>query len=182
MNPNHQVLIVLLVPLALAGLKLLCPKIPKAWLPMLAPLLGILTEQAAQAAGIAGISPLWAAVLGMAGVGLREIGDQLKKNRLIGPALFLCLALPFAGCARFSTTQKDLSYDANGYPLRTITTHAAATTFFAADSKLATWKATQSDKSQGATVGGLEQSADSSQAITNAGAFLGAVIREAAKK
>ncbi|MEI7733723.1 MAG: hypothetical protein WCO56_29430 [Verrucomicrobiota bacterium] len=59
-----------------------------------------------------------------------------------------------AGCARFSTTQTDTSYE-NGRPAREITTHATASTIFAGKSVLANWKASQTDKTQGASVGNL---------------------------
>ncbi len=67
------------------------------------------------------------------------------------------MALALVGCARFSTKQTDLSYDETGKPQRTITTRASSYTLFSANSKLATFKAAQTDKSQNATVGGLEQ-------------------------
>jgi hypothetical protein len=72
---------------------------------------------------------------------------------------WLCIALlVVSGCARFSTVQKDIStINKDGSETRTITTTAKASTFFEAKSALATWKATQTDRSQGATVGGLEQ-------------------------
>lgn len=65
-----------------------------------------------------------------------------------------------AGCARFSTIQTDIS------PSRTITTRATAYTFFSANNKLATWKASQTDKTQGASVGGLEQAATGSNVVS----------------
>jgi len=65
------------------------------------------------------------------------------------------------GCARFTTTQSDTSYDDLGKPLRTITTRASAVTFFEAKSALASFKATQTDKTQTAIVGGLNQEASS---------------------
>lgn len=67
------------------------------------------------------------------------------------------VALALVGCARFSTKQSDLSFDELGKPQRQVTTRASAWTFASANSKLATWKASQTDKTQGATVGGLEQ-------------------------
>lgn len=75
-----QTVIPLLVPLIIAGLKALIPRIPKVWLPVLAPLLGAAIDIAAYYAGVtAGASPVLAAALGSAGVGLREIVDQMKK-------------------------------------------------------------------------------------------------------
>lgn len=76
------------------------------------------------------------------------------------------------GCARFSTTQTDVSYE-NGKPLRTITTHAAATTLFEGRSSLANFKASQTDKTQGANVGALSQD---SSTTTNTAASLNAIV------
>ena len=73
-----QTLVPVLVPAAIAALKLCLPKIPKAWLPILAPLLGALIDIAATCQVGPG-TPL-AALLGAAGVGLREILDQLRKS------------------------------------------------------------------------------------------------------
>jgi len=69
-------------------------------------------------------------------------------------------------CARFSTTQTDYSYDpTTGAKIRQITTKASAKTFFEAKSSLTTWKATQTDKTQGATVGGLEQASTGTNTV-----------------
>ena len=85
----------------------------------------------------------------------------------------LLLALLLTGCARFKTTQTDVSYE-EGKPSRAITTEASAITFAASKSALAQWKATQSDKTQGASVGSLEQESDASK-------LLDAVIQAAVK-
>ena len=86
--------------------------------------------------------------------------------------LLLIAIVAMTGCARFSTKQTDLSYDpTTGKPLRQITTRAASYTLASANSKLAQWKATQTDKTQGATVGGLEQASSG----TNVAATLGAM-------
>ncbi len=61
------------------------------------------------------------------------------------------LALTLVGCARFSTTQTDVS------PERTITTKASAWTFGTSKSALSNFKASQTDKTQGAAVGSLSQ-------------------------
>jgi len=75
-----QLLIPALVPVAIAMLKLMIPGIPKPWLPVLAPLLGGLLDAGTAYAGISsGANPLVGALLGSAGVGLREIVDQLRK-------------------------------------------------------------------------------------------------------
>lgn len=75
------------------------------------------------------------------------------------------IALALVGCARFSTKQTDMSYDESGKPQRSVTTRASAYTVFSANSKLAQWKASQTDKTQGATVGGLEQSSTGTNAV-----------------
>jgi len=67
------------------------------------------------------------------------------------------MALALVGCARFSTKQTDLSFDETGKPQRQVTTKAASYTLFSSNSKLATFSANQTDHSQKATVGGLEQ-------------------------
>ena len=83
--------------------------------------------------------------------------------------LLTCLLL--CGCARFSTTQKDIRYEADGAKTE-ITTKAAGWTLFSASSSLASWKATQTEGEQGAEVGNLVQ-----QGGTNAVATLDALGR-----
>jgi hypothetical protein len=74
--------------------------------------------------------------------------------------LILLLA---AGCANFRTVQTDESTTSpEGVETRKITTTATARTFAASKQALAQWKATQSDKTQGASVGQLNQEADAS--------------------
>ncbi len=72
-----QTIIPVVVPVAIAALKQWLPRLPKAWLPVLAPVLGagldILTTHQVGAGTALG------AALGAAGVGLREIVDQLRK-------------------------------------------------------------------------------------------------------
>jgi hypothetical protein len=81
--------------------------------------------------------------------------------------LTACVAL--CGCAHFTTTQKD-QRDANG--LTTITTKVSATTLFSAKSELSKFKATQTEKTQGAEVGALNQ-----QGGTNVVAALEAIAK-----
>lgn len=81
------------------------------------------------------------------------------KTLLIIPALLL-----FVGCAHFTTTQTDMSYE-KGQPIRQITTHASATTLFDAQSQLAKFKATQSDKTQSASVGSLNESSSGTNVV-----------------
>lgn len=78
----------------------------------------------------------------------------MKRN------LLLCLCfLALCSCARFTTKQADVS------PERTITTKAMAWTFFESSSKLSSFKAVQTDKSQAATVGSLDQSASGTNVV-----------------
>ena len=83
-------------------------------------------------------------------------------------AVLVSLAL-LTGCARFGTTQIDrfTNYDPDGKRTSTqekITT-AASYTFFDGRASLATWKATQTDKTQGASVGGLAQESNGTNAV-----------------
>lgn len=80
--------------------------------------------------------------------------------RLATFATTLCLT----GCASFVTIQTDTSYE-NGKPLRSITTKAKARTFFDAKSQLATFKASQTDKTQSAQVGGLTSETSGTNAV-----------------
>lgn len=69
----------------------------------------------------------------------------------------MCL---LCSCANFKTTQKDISTTSkDGVTTRTITTSAGAYTLFTSKSQLTSWKAQQSDKTQGASVGALTQEA-----------------------
>lgn len=115
-----QSLLPVLVPVALALIKALLPKLPKMWIPILAPLLGALAE--ILCAGISANIAVSAA-LGSAGVGVREIVDQLRKQSSAGsgPAagslsgvlmLLPLLSLPvLPGC---STSQDAALYKAVG--------------------------------------------------------------------
>lgn len=80
-------------------------------------------------------------------------------------------ATMFSGCARFGTKQTDYSFSDDGKPLRKITTKAHSYTLFESKSSLATWQANQTDKTQGAKVGGLTQEAGG----TNTAATLSAL-------
>ena len=79
------------------------------------------------------------------------------------PAIAILTVALLSGCAQFSTHQTDVTTtSADGTETRTITTRASGRTFAASRQALATWKATQTDKSQGASVGGLNQESDAS--------------------
>lgn len=70
----------IIVPLVLAGVKWILPKIPTWMIPVLAPVLGGLVGIISNAALSAQGNLMVAVALGMAGVGLREIIDQLKPE------------------------------------------------------------------------------------------------------
>lgn len=71
-------LIPVLVPLLIALLKGWAPKIPKRLLPIIAPLLGGVADAAIAWASGGTPNPLLGAALGSAGVGLREVVDQMR--------------------------------------------------------------------------------------------------------
>lgn len=81
----------------------------------------------------------------------------------ISPIAILLLTLA-SGCARFSTTQTDLSYE-EGKPSRKITTRVKASTFWEAKSSLASFAASQTDKTQSAKVGALSSESNSTNAV-----------------
>lgn len=71
--------------------------------------------------------------------------------------LAISILISLTGCAKFGTIQKDVSVTKDGITTRTITTEAKAYTLFTSKSQLTNWKAQQSDKTQGASVGSLAQ-------------------------
>lgn len=74
------------VPLIIAGMKLLMPKIPSWILPLIAPVLGVLINIIDQAV-TSHAGNIWlAAALGLAGVGVREVVDQTKQTVTAPPA------------------------------------------------------------------------------------------------
>jgi len=93
--------------------------------------------------------------------------------------IIICL-IALTGCARFTTIQTDISsYNEKGQPTRTITTKATATTFIESKSQLANFKASQTDKTQGASVGSLNQDTQVTNAVSDAALFLGTLIKAA---
>lgn len=94
--------------------------------------------------------------------------------------LTLMFTVLLAGCAQFSTTQTDTSItNKDGTTTRTVTTKATATTFLESKSALANFKASQTDKTQAASVGSLSQESNATNAINDAAVFLGTVIKTA---
>ena len=82
-------------------------------------------------------------------------------------ALLILLLLP--SCASFRTVQIDERKNEKTGEITKITTRAGSISFFDGKSNLTKWKATQSEKSQGAEVGGLSQSVSSSNLVTISG-------------
>lgn len=79
---DWTLLIPLIVPIALAGLKYIVPKIPKAALPILAPVLGAAVEIVGHYAGLWAADPVKGAIFGALGVFIREVYDQLRKANI----------------------------------------------------------------------------------------------------
>ena len=79
-------LIPVLVPLLVALGKVFVPRLPSWLLPIAAPALGALINWLTSLATGSAASPVLALALGSAGVGLREIVDQLKQQATSAPA------------------------------------------------------------------------------------------------
>lgn len=89
------------------------------------------------------------------------------KNRLL---LSLALVLLTGGCSTFKTVQSDSreEYDPTTGKLvskNVITTKAGSRTLWDSDSQLANWKATQTEKTQGAEVGALVQKSTATNSV-----------------
>jgi hypothetical protein len=95
-------LIPILTPLLIAFGKWLVPRCPAWLLPILAPGVGALVDYLSAKMGGPSVNPLIAAALGSAGVGLREIKDQIGKK--ISPAASPLLALAAAALVGFLAT------------------------------------------------------------------------------
>ncbi len=65
------------VPIVIAVAKIFVPSIPKVWLPIAAPILGAAADFLVT--GTFGQGTILGALAGSAGVGLREICDQIKQ-------------------------------------------------------------------------------------------------------
>ena len=75
MNPYLQLLVPVVAKLVTDGIRAVLPKIPKALLPYLSLILGIV---ASAATGVA--RPVQGAVLGAAGVFVHEVVDTVRKS------------------------------------------------------------------------------------------------------
>ena len=79
-NPlGVMALIPIIVPVLITLCKTLIPKIPTVALPVLAPAFGALIDIVLHYAGASTHGPFVGALLGAAGVGVRELVDQLKQ-------------------------------------------------------------------------------------------------------
>jgi hypothetical protein len=170
-----QTFIPILVPLLIALIKVMVPRIPRLLLPVLAPIFGAGMEIIGHYAGLTDGNTGSGMILGAIGVCVREVIDQLKKatsGNLVPPVTcFICLCFILTGCARFTTVQTDERINEKTGEKTKITTRASSSTFFDSKSNLAKWKATQNEKSQGAEVGGLSQEASGSNVVSLAEAI-----------
>lgn len=106
------VLIPIIAPMITALLKKLVPQIPKLFLPLSAVGAGTLVDVLNSFATGMGQGEWWGPVLGLLGVGVREVYDQLMKVAGLRKAVALLL-LPsvfpvLAGCATFSSDYQKL--------------------------------------------------------------------------
>lgn len=85
------------------------------------------------------------------------------------------------GCARFSTVQIDERTNAKTGEKTKITTKAASITFFDSKSSLAKWKASQTEKAQGAEVGGLSQESSATNVVRIVESAVEAAVKTAIK-
>lgn len=144
-------LIPLLVPLVIAIFKYFLPDVPTVVLPILAPIIGALIDFVASKATGAASNPLLSAALGSAGVGLREIYDQVRAKMPGSPqamtkatALIFCIGLSicFVGCqgklapgGAYAPTKVVITTDASGASVTNVVpTEAPDYAFFAVDS------------------------------------------------
>jgi len=77
-----QTIIVAITPVLIEVIKWAAPKIPGKIIPIVAPALGAMADMAGSYAGLWASNPIAGALLGMAGVGLRELYDQLMKSKI----------------------------------------------------------------------------------------------------
>lgn len=159
-------LIPLLTPVLVAVVKVLVPRIPRPLLPWLTPLFGAAIEWLGHVAGLTSGNLLVGALVGAAGVGVREAWDQARKSAVAWDkaALFLvtlgAVAFLTPGCASYTTKQTDISHESETAS-RAITTTVKVRTLFDSDSQLAKSKALQTDKTQSSETSGLSQTSSS---------------------
>lgn len=79
---DWQAVIVAVTPLVIAAMKWIAPKVPSRIIPVLAPAIGAAVSILGHYTGIWTGDATAGALLGMAGVGLREMYDQLMKPNI----------------------------------------------------------------------------------------------------
>jgi hypothetical protein len=104
----------------------------------------------------------------------------VKFTKCVTTVLCGCTYLLW-GCARFTTTQTDTRENAKTGEKTTIVTKAASTTFFDSKSALTAFKASQTDKTQGASVGSLNQESSGTNAAHLIEGVVGAAVSSAVK-
>jgi hypothetical protein len=122
-----QTLIPAIVPLIIAGLKYIIPRLPKKLTPWLAPILGALIDLLLNWANLGDGKGLVGAFLGTAGIGVRElIHNSLKKGEDGLPSvrlpitIFLAAILSTAGCATQIVDKTDPDGNHTKYQTRAI--------------------------------------------------------------
>lgn len=183
------------VPLLIMVIKLLLPKIPSAWWPVVAPVIGVIADFAgSQVSGLEG-NPALGALLGSAGVGLREVVDQLKKGMApkygtdgtngtnganVVPMLLMGVMLSFGitGCASMSSKTTRAIDPKTG--ILTEQTEMRGVTFWDSQSALAKFRNTTGATGSngwvfpsGTTVGSLNE--------TSQGPNMGEILGQALK-
>lgn len=181
--PSMQwnLVIPLVVPLVVGALKGLLPSVPSRWLPVVAVVVGFLSDLLI--ASVSGVSsnPGLGAILGAAGVGVREVKDQLFRGTSadagtkVGLWMALLVAAGAIGCAHFDVTQTYLDPETK----IVFTNRARATLVFSKEvmKRIDIAKRTKTSSSLiGAT--GFESSVDS-EGVKAAGKAMGDAAAEA---
>ncbi len=89
-----------------------------------------------------------------------EVAIARDARRFLAVLVLAAIILPLAGCARFRSTQTETALDGTQR-----ITRVCVTTFFDGRSDLAKLRATTTDKTQGLTLSGLDQSSSSTNAV-----------------
>jgi hypothetical protein len=159
-NPAHLIILTGLLNGLGAAIKAI-PAIKNYLIPFLLAAAGAISH--AVLAGWTGQNLIMGIVAGWVAVGLHQTGRSFVEAKKDNPGpptvlLALCLFL-FTGCATYTTVQRDVS------PERTIETRVSVSTFWDSGSNLANSKATQTDKSQSASLGSLAQESSSTNVL-----------------
>jgi len=107
--PWQLSLIPIFTPLIIQAVKMFVPKIPTLWLPVMAPFLGALLDVISHYSTGSNISIGTAAALGLAGVGVREVVDQIQKVSPAGPSVPTVATVPFRHPRRPRLSKSSLS-------------------------------------------------------------------------